>query len=388
LVIDSIGTNRSFTPKVTQKPKSGCGGPIIEGDLAIKNLIKKIGKGPKLACDLTREEAKAALTQILDRTALPEQIGAFLIALRIKSESAAETAGLIAALREKSIRIQTGLPRLLELAAAHDGKTKNLVLAPIVGAILAARGIPVLLTGGLDVPTKKGVTARHIFTELGWPTRQAGEAVAKLLRSRGLAYWDVADYSPTLEVLKELRAGLGLRTSLNTIEKAINPAQATHLCTGVFHGPYLKDLAEALSLCGETNVLCVQATEASSDLPLKKRTLFRLVKNGLLSEQDEIDPAKFDLKREANPGFELGDDNQDDEAAGSSFDVLAAAKQNVVQALAALQNQSGLVYEAIVYNAAVQFWFVGEANSVAAGIELAKQTIASGAVIKLLKDSK
>ena len=378
---------------MTTKPKSGCGGPIIDGDFSIKNLIKKIGKGPRLAKDLSRAEATAALTQILNETALPEQVGAFLIALRIKSETAEETAGLIDALRSKSVRLHTGLPKLLELAAAHDGKNKNLVISPYVSAILAAQGIPVLLTGGVDVPTKKGVTARHILAALGHPVRHDGESVKQRLQTQHFAYWDVADYCPALEALKVLRTNIGLRTTLNTVEKAINPAQATHLCTGVFHGPYLKDLAEALSLTGEKNVLCLQATEASTDLPLKKRTLFRRVKEGVILEQDEIDPASIGFKREANAVF-LGEScllpaaEADEEPDDLVPDIAKLTAINIEKANDALKSRQGLVYDAIVYNAGVQFWFVGEVDSLVQGIDLAVQVIRTGRPMDLLNHQK
>jgi len=376
---------------MTTKPKSGCGGPIIDGDLSIKNLIKKIGKGPRLAKDLSRAEAAAALVQILDGTARPEQVGAFLIALRIKSETAEETAGLIDALRSKSQRVQTGLPKLLELAAAHDGKNKNLVLSPVVAAILASQGIPVLLTGGMDVPTKKGVTARHILSALGHSVRHDGDTAIKLLQAHGFAYWDVADYCPALEALKPLRSHIGLRTTLNTVEKAINPAQATHLCTGVFHGPYLKDLAEALSLVGETNVLCLQATEASTDLPLKKRTLFRRVKAGQLLEQDEIDPSRVSLKREANAVF-LAEScllpSVDEESDALAPDIEKLTAINIEKVNDALKSRQGLVYEAILYNAGVQLWFVGEVDTLAQGMALAGELIKTGKPMDLLNHQK
>jgi anthranilate phosphoribosyltransferase len=367
--------------------------------LSIANLIKKIGKGPKLAKDLTRAEAQAALTAILDATAAPHQIGAFLIAARMKGETAAETAGFIAALREHSERVRTGLARLLELAPAHDGKKKVPVLAPFTAAVVAAAGVPVLMTGGQDVPTKKGVTPRMVLERLGIPTRGGSTAVALRLRDRGVAYWDVEDFSPRLAALKRLRDGLGLRTPLNTAEKAIRPTFASHLMTGVFHGPYLEELTEAMRSLGDDNVLCLQATEGSTDLHLRKRVLYRRVADGTLSEQLEIDPAGFGLKRASDPGFFDADFTEgarrddaagtpNDGAAGPVPDVAGLADRNVRLGLDALAGRPGLFYDALVYNAAVALWFVGEVPTIPAGLKIAQDLVTAGKPLGLLKALK
>lgn len=335
---------------------AGCGGPVVAGDMSLANLIKKSGKGVKLAEDLTREEARAAMLQILDDSVFFEQVGALLIALRMKGETVEETVGVVQALQDKSKRLSHDFPLLLELASAHDGKTKSAVLSPYVAVILAMAGVPVLLTGGQDVPTKRGMTARQVFEAWGAPVRGSAADVKARLQRHGVAYWDVDDYCPALVRLRDLRSHLGLRTVLNTAEKAVNPGRASHICTGVFHGPYLQDLATVHQALGVVHVLCVQATEASTDLPLKKRVLCRRVASGEISQQFEIDPDALGMKNSDNPAL-------DDRAV---YD--------------ALMTRTGVFYDALVYNAAVQLWFVGRASSVAKGLQQASQIIASGAV--------
>lgn len=344
--------------KIRNLTKSGCGS-FTEGDLSLKNLIKKIGKGPKLSQDLTKDEAKAALQQILSPECPPEQVGAFLIAQRIKYETAEETAGFVEALRDQTVLINFSQKPLLELASAHDGKNKSLVLTPFVAMILAHFGIQVIVTGAHDVPTKKGLTARAIFEELEIITHHNSQSLEQDLKKHSFAYWDVSDYCPALEALKRLRDHLGLRTTLNTCEKIINPTNATHIMTGVFHGPYLLEVAKACILLGYPQVLCAQATEASTDLPLKKRVLYRRVAAGVLSEQLEIDPAQFGFKRPINP----------------EFSEKPSARENIQMVFTALEKRAGLVFDALVYNVAVALWFVGEYSTLEAAIDVAKRKI-------------
>lgn len=339
-------------------PKHGCGGPVLEGDFSLKNLIKKIGKGPKLSVDLNFDEACAAMEKILDGTATPAQTGAFLVALRMKGESAAELAGMAKALREVSNIVPHDLPKLIELAPAHDGKNKTPVLSPFVALALAQTGIGVIVTGGMDVPTKKGLTPRAVFQELGHPVDATADKIPDLLRKCGVAYLDVSTFCPALEKLKNLRDSLGLRTPLNSVEKIIKASGATHLCTGVYHGPYLKELAQACLTLGDENVLCLQATEASTDLPLKKRTLYRRVLNNQLSEQQEIDPAPLGFKRDDNLAVDF------------------ATASSIIEAVRnTLQSRSGFLFDALIYNVAVQLWFVESMANFEEAIAPAKELV-------------
>lgn len=340
--------------------QTGCGGPIIMGDHSLKNLLKKIGKGPKLSKDLTREESRDAFAHILSQAADPAQTGAFLIALRMKGETADELAGCVDALREKSSSLKNHeLPLLLELAPAHDGKTKSLVLAPFIAMTLAKAGVPTLVTGAADVPTKKGVTPRAIFAAMGIPVDDDTRAVSTQLKTKGFAYYDTARFCPALESLKPLRDALGLRTPLNVAEKLIRPSLATHLCTGVFHGPYLKEMAEAGIKLGVPNLLCLQVPEGGTDLPLKKRTLYRQVCNGALLEQEEINPLSLGLKRDDEPAFEAP--------------VAASEQVRLIQEGMATPNHP--IRDALIYNIAVQLWFTGTSQTLESAIKTARDLL-------------
>lgn len=326
----------------------------------LKVFTKKIGTGPKLAKDLTEAEAYEAMTEIVSGKASPTQLGAFLIALRIKSESPEEVAGMVRALREKTNFLQHDFPTLLELAPAFDGKKKTLVLSPFVAMALAQTGISVVVTGGRDIPTKKGITPALIFASLGFDTTLSAAGVLAQLRDKNFAYYDVSQFCPLLEGLKPIRDEFGLRTPLNTFEKILNPSVATHIATGVFHGPYLQAIAGGLNLLKYANVLCVQATEASTDLSVKRRSLYHLVRDGVVGEQSEFEPATVGLKQAADAAF-----------------VEASVADNLSQVRAALKAKTGVVYDSLLFTVSAQLFFLQKFPTVGAALPLSKELLAA-----------
>lgn len=350
---------------MTSKVASGCGGPLVDGDHSLQNLIKKIGKGPKLSQSLSFEEAKDACSQILNPKTHPAQIGAFLIALRMKGESIDETAGLAAGLKDKS-QILNKNEIDLELAPAHDGKEKSLVLTPYIAMALAKAGVRVLVSQGRDVPTKFGCTSADIFNELGQKTiGKSKNDVLSEIKTQNFSYWDVSDYCPALEALKPLRASLGLRTPLNSVEKLIQPSNAAYLMTGIFHGPYLNTLSQACLQLNIQNALCVQATEASTDLPTRKRVLYRLLKNKQVLEQAEITPTDFGIDSKENPMI-------------NDF----SAKAQIAHVTESLANKTGLTWQALVYNLSVCLWFLEKVASPVEGKEQAIDLLGKIAIPK------
>jgi anthranilate phosphoribosyltransferase len=226
---------------------------------AVHRFIKAIGAGPKRARDLSRAEAAEAMRLIASGAAAPEQIGAFLLALRMKGEHADELAGFVDALDEPShvgARVPGGL---VDVDAHGDGHEGRPSLLPAAACAAAALGTPVVLRVDLaSSHTRHGI--RETLLALGLSRerpldRSRGE---RALAEAGLAVLDLASYAPALKRLVDLRPRLGVRTAAQTAAKLLDPLRAeTHL-VGVFHAPYLPLAADALARLGRRG-LCVQA---------------------------------------------------------------------------------------------------------------------------------
>ncbi len=147
--------------------------------------IKAVGRGEKLKRDLTYDEACDALRLILSRQATDAQIGAFLIAQRVKGEAVDEIQGFINAARTEFIQsAQPKVEGLLDLAVPYDGKAKTAQLAPAIAFVLSAIGIPVVLHGDEGVPTKEGVGPGTVLQALGINTNLKVTAVQKMIETQ------------------------------------------------------------------------------------------------------------------------------------------------------------------------------------------------------------
>ncbi|MGZ3443341.1 MAG: hypothetical protein ACXVDD_27660, partial [Polyangia bacterium] len=223
-------------------------------------FIKAVGSGAKRARDLSRDEAREAMALLCDGAARPEQVGAFLLALRMKGEAADELAGFVDALEA---RMEAGGARApggtLDVDCHGDGHKGRATLLPAAACALAALGVPVLLRLQRDLPT-----ARHglvdalaaLGLDLSRPL-DGPRATAALDRTR-VAALDLPRYLLPLDRLVALRPLLGVRTVAQTLMKLLDPLGCEARALGVFHAPYLPSTAGALAALGRRG-LCVQA---------------------------------------------------------------------------------------------------------------------------------
>jgi anthranilate phosphoribosyltransferase len=223
-------------------------------------FIKAVGAGASRARPLSRDEAREAMALVCDGGARPEQVGAFLIALRMRGETADELAGFVEALET---RLEVGPARAptgtLDVDCHADGHEGRATLLPAAACALAALGVPVLLR--LD---RASPTARHGLGEalsgLGLDLAQPldGARAAAGLARAGVGAIDLESYAPQLARLVALRSLLGVRTVAQTLVKLVDPLCCDARALGVFHAPYLASTAAALAALGRGG-LCVQS---------------------------------------------------------------------------------------------------------------------------------
>jgi anthranilate phosphoribosyltransferase len=218
----------------------------------VREFLKAIGGGAKTSRALTREEARAAMGLIADGQCAPEQVGAFLMALRMKGETAGELAGFVEALEARMTRAQAP-PGTLDVDAHGDGHEGRLTVLPAAARAAAALGVPVLLRTEIGSPWAKHGLANSLPCPPSSP-----EECARSLAEHNLAVLDLPSYSPALAHLVSLRALFGRRTVAQTLCKLVDPLRCEHRLVGVFHAPYLPATWEALQALGRGG-LCVQA---------------------------------------------------------------------------------------------------------------------------------
>ena len=234
-------------------------------------FIQAVGRGERLKRDLTYEESVEALRQIVEQTCSAAQAGAFLVTQRVKGEAVDEIRGFTELLRTETItQIHPRVEGLLDLAVPYDGKVKSAQLAPAIAIVLAEAGMPVVLHGDVDVPTKAGIGPGPVLRAMGVADDLDPEAVQRMIESVGIGYLSAALFAPQWHALLPLRRQFGLRTVLNGVEKLLNPANAPYQVSGFFHGNYIDRLRAVQT--GARRSYMVQGEEGSVEMAVGRKS--------------------------------------------------------------------------------------------------------------------
>ncbi|WEZ86847.1 glycosyl transferase family protein [Pseudomonas sp. NyZ480] len=214
-------------------------------------FVRILGKGKRGARSLTREEARAAMAMLLEGQVEDTQLGAFLMLLRHKEESAEELAGFTEALRAHlqapSIAVDLDWP-------SYAGKKRHLPWFLLSAKCLAQNGVRILLHGG------GAHTAGRLYTEqlldlLHIPLCRDWAAVSSALDQQQLAFIPLQDWAPQLQRMIDLRNTLGLRSPIHSLARVLNPLGARCGLQSIFHPGYQAVHREASRLLGDHAVV-------------------------------------------------------------------------------------------------------------------------------------
>ncbi|MBX3652408.1 MAG: DNA-binding protein YbiB [Burkholderiales bacterium] len=225
-------------------------------------IIKEIGRGKNAARDLSREDARTLFTAILNDEIPPLQLGAILIALRIKGESLEELAGFLEACEASYPHLQAPAGKVPLVIPAYNGARKLPNLTPLLASLVAREGKPVLVHGVPDDPGR--VTTIEIFRAMGVePARDIAEAEQRLAE-RNLAILTIDTLAPQLARVLKLRREIGLRSSGHTLVKMIQPftSKAIRLVS-VTHPEYLERMRSFFTSYG-SDVLLLRGAEGEA----------------------------------------------------------------------------------------------------------------------------
>ena len=214
-------------------------------------FVRILGKGKRGARDLTREEAREAMGMLLDGKAEDTQLGAFLMLLRHKEESAEELAGFTEAVRERlhasAIAVDIDWP-------TYAGKKRHLPWYLLAAKCLARNGVRIFMHGG------GAHTAGRMYTEqqldlLEIPRCQDWASTAAALDRGNLAFMALGTWMPGLQQMIDQRNILGLRSPIHSLARILNPLGARCGLQSIFHPGYQANHREASRLLGDTSIV-------------------------------------------------------------------------------------------------------------------------------------
>jgi anthranilate phosphoribosyltransferase len=336
-----------------------------------RDLLKKVGSGNHTSESLTRGEAAAAMKMMLLGEATPAQIGAFLIAHRIKSPTGEELAGMLDAYDELSPKLQPidSKRQVMILGIPYDGRTRTAPINIITALLLTAAGQPVIMHGGDRCPTKYGLPLIEIWQGLGvdWTTLSLAQT-QQIFAQTGIGFVYTPQHFPLNQKLWEYRDQLGKRPPLATMELIWCPfAGDAHIIAGFVHPPTESMFQVALGLRGTTKYAFVKGLEGSCDLPRDRTAIIGLSSpNSLQLERLHLAPREYGFTPQNVP--------------------LATTEELITNLHAVLAGESSELMQTALWNCGFYLWLSGICPDMRSGIAKATELFNSGVVDKKLRE--
>ncbi|MDT9000465.1 DNA-binding protein YbiB [Paucibacter sp. APW11] len=236
-------------------------------------LIKEVGRGARGARNLDRADAAALFGAMLDGQVPELELGALLLALRIKGESADELLGFSEAMNARCQRLHVPGERRLVLLPSFNGARKLANLMPLIALRLADEGIPVLIHGRHDFSARENPF--ELLEALGLRCAASLEEAQEQLQQRRLAVLPSVLLLPGLDRLMALRVRLGVRNSAHSLAKLLDPAPGhSTRVVAVTHPEYITSMSALLpALCQNTGgtALLMKGCEGEAHAHLRRK---------------------------------------------------------------------------------------------------------------------
>lgn len=337
-----------------------------------RELLKKVGSGNHTSENLTRNDAATATRMMLLGEATPAQIGAFMIAHRIRRPTGEELAGMLDAYNELGPKLRPiANQQVIVLGIPYDGRTRTAPISIITALLLAAVGQPVVMHGGNRLPTKYGLPLIEVWQSLGidW-TLMSFEETQQVFEQTGIALIYTPKHFPLTNAIWEYRDQLGKRPPFATMELIWNPYDGdAHIISGFVHPPTEGMFQTALGLQGITKFTTVKGLEGSCDLPRDRTAIIGL--SSTISENASIERLLL-APRDYN---------------FTSHDVpLKSTEELILDIKATLAGQSCEVMQSALWNGGFYLCRSGICEDIQTGIAKTQELLSNGTVLKKLEE--
>ncbi|MBE9067918.1 anthranilate phosphoribosyltransferase family protein [Leptolyngbya cf. ectocarpi LEGE 11479] len=331
-----------------------------------RDLLKKVGSGTHTSKHLSREESALATRMLLEQTATPAQIGAFMIAQRIKRPSIPELAGMLDCYDQMGgrLRVSSKAHPAMVLNTPYDGRQRHAPVTPLTALILASAGVPAILHGGDRMPTKMGLPLVDIWQSLGltWQSLSLAQT-QQVFDSTQVGFIYIPQHFAEAHQLVPYREQIGKRPTLATVELMWSPCQGRqHVVSGFVHPPTEDRTQETYQLRHTYEFTTVKGLEGSCDLPRSRTAII-----GMGSLQDGESVFERLLLHPRDYGFEGADPDLNEEFA---------------QALeSSIHGEPGELTRSVIWNGGFYLWRAGRVPTIAEGIQRAQTLLETGQVV-------
>jgi len=316
--------------------------------------------------DLTREEAREVMGSVMEGEATPAQIGGFLVALRVKGETADEIAGCAEAMRAHVLEVRPRRDDLVDTAGTGGDGQRTINISTAAALVAAAAGSAVAKHGNRAVSSASG--SADVLEALGFSLEQEPERIARSIDELGFGFLFAPSHHPAMRHAAAVRRELGTRTVFNVLGPLTNPAGARAQIVGVYSPQLVRTIADVLARLGARRAFVVHGAAGIDELSPAGPNLVCEVVEGEVHER-EIDPLDLGVPR-CDPA----------ELRGGSPEENAQVIREV------FAGRDGAARDAILLNAAGAIAAGGHAKDLREGLGLAAEAVASGAAGERLEE--
>lgn len=248
------------------------------------SYIRILGKGKKGSRSFTQKEAYQAMRMILNGQTEPMQLGAFLMLMRVKEETAQELAGFIKAIQSFIKPIKTSICVDLDWPS-YAGKRRCLPWFILSALLLASNNIRIFMHGARG-HTQGRVYTQDMLEHLGIKCATTLEQTKWQLQKHNFSFLALSNICPILAQIIDLRPLLGLRSPVHTLARMINPLQAQCSIQGIFHPSYRRIHQQASLLIGQGQVAVFKGEGGESERNPDVSCLVQSAHLGKLSDEE------------------------------------------------------------------------------------------------------
>ena len=307
--------------------------------------------------NLNGPEAEAAFDLLFNGEATDAQIGALLMAMRVRGETVDEIAAAARVMRSKCVPVKAPAGAMDIVGTGGDGKG-TLNISTATAFVVAGAGVPVAKHGNRNLSSKSG--AADALGALGINVMVGAEVVEQALKEAGIGFMMAPMHHPAIAHVMPTRQQLATRTLFNVLGPLTNPAGVKRQLTGAFAPWLIRPMAEVLAALGSDAAWLVHGGDGTDELSIAGPSHVAALKGGEI-EEFEIAPEEAGLPRHPFEAI-LG----------------GTPEENGVAFSALLSGEGGAYRDAVLLNSAAALLIAGKVDSLPDGAELAAQSIDSG----------
>ena len=290
----------------------------------------------------------------------PVMTAALITGLRVKKESIGEITAAAQVMREFSTKVHIAdKTHLVDIVGTGGDGSNTFNISTCSMFVAAAAGAKISKHGGRGVSSKSG--SADVLESLGININLTTDAIARSVAEVGIGFMFAPNHHPAMKNVAPVRKELGIKTIFNILGPLTNPAGAPNILMGVFHPDLVGIQVRALQRLGAEHAVVVYGRDGMDEVSLGAATLVGELRNGEIREY-EIHPEDFGMPMASNRALRV-----------------ETPEQSRTMLLGVLDNEAGAARDIVILNAGAALYAANVADSMVAGVALARKAIESGA---------